>query len=162
MHNAYISLGSNLNEPIKQVQYALKKIASLADTFLIKVSHFYWSESLLQGQPRYCNAVAQIQTLLAPEFLLNELQKIEFQQGRLRTEKWQARIIDLDILLYENKIINSNRLQIPHPELLHRNFCLYPLAELIPNLTLPKCNKPLAEMLNPLLPEGLEIISEVQ
>lgn len=141
MITAYIGLGSNLNDPSQQVKTAIDALKNLPCTRFIQQSSLYWSESLLPGQPRYCNAVAALDTLLSPESLLDELQAIENQQGRVRHEKWGPRTIDLDILLFGSEVIVTDRLIIPHPELSHRDFCLIPLKEIAPALILPSLNK---------------------
>lgn len=155
---AYIGLGSNLDDPVKQIKAALAMLQVLPLSHSLHHSCLYWSESLLPGQARYCNAVAEIKTGLTPEQLLDSLQMIEFQQGRVRAEKWGPRVIDLDILLYAQQIICTERLVIPHPELVHRDFWLYPLAELKADLMIPGSHLPLARMVADELPIGLEII----
>lgn len=133
----YIGLGSNLANPIAQLQTALTTLASSPNIALIKQSSFYQSDSLLDGQPQYINAVAQIETTLSPEHLLDALQQIEQQQGRERKERWGARTLDLDIILYSNLQINTNRLTIPHSQLALRSFVLVPLLEIAPDIALP-------------------------
>ncbi len=156
---AYLGLGSNINNPISQVKIALARLAELTVIQLMRHSHLYWSDSLLPGQARYCNAVAEIATELSAEQLLTVLQTLEQQQGRVRDKKWGPRIIDLDIILYAEQIIQSERLQIPHPELLNRDFWLYPLAELNAELFLPKFAVPLRDHIAISLPTSLERIS---
>lgn len=134
---AYIGLGSNLANPIAQLQTALTTLASSPNIALINQSSFYQSDSLLDGQPQYINAVAQIETTLSPEHLLDALQQIEQQQGRERKERWGARTLDLDIILYSNLQINTNRLTIPHSQLALRSFVLVPLLEIAPDIALP-------------------------
>ena len=84
-----------------------------------------------QDQPDYINAVVEVSTALAAEQLLDELQKIEQEQGRVRKERWGARTLDLDILLYGNEVINTERLIVPHSGISERNFVLYPLRDLV-------------------------------
>jgi 2-amino-4-hydroxy-6-hydroxymethyldihydropteridine diphosphokinase len=158
MITAYIGLGSNVDNPIKQIKAALVTLNHLPSSRLLRHSRLYWSESLLLGQARYCNAVAEIITRLTAVELLDELQLRELQQGRVRTEKWEPRIIDLDIILYATQIINTARLQVPHSELMKRDFWLYPLAELTADLVLPGSEIPLGEKLSNELPIGLEVI----
>jgi len=137
-HRAYIGLGSNLQNPIQQLQQALISLKALPQTQLACVSSFYRSAPLGPAdQPDYCNAVAALDTALAPLALLNALQSIEQAQGRLRGERWGARTLDLDILLFGGQIIESERLSVPHPQMQHRAFVLWPLAEIAPNLVLP-------------------------
>ncbi|MGH8464950.1 MAG: 2-amino-4-hydroxy-6-hydroxymethyldihydropteridine diphosphokinase, partial [Pseudomonas sp.] len=100
MERVYIGLGSNLDEPQAQLHSALNALRQLPDTQVTAVSAFYGSESLSPGQPRYTNAVAALETGLAPLALLDSLQAIEAAQGRERKERWGPRTLDLDILLY--------------------------------------------------------------
>ncbi|OOF65803.1 2-amino-4-hydroxy-6-hydroxymethyldihydropteridine diphosphokinase [Rodentibacter sp. Ppn85] len=134
----YIALGSNLNTPIAQLNSALNTIENLPQTKLLAVSSFYQSKPLgPQDQPDYVNAVAKIETSLSPLSLLDELQRIENEQGRVRLRRWGERTLDLDILLYGNEIIQNERLTIPHYDMHNREFVVVPLMEISPNLTLP-------------------------
>lgn len=135
----YIALGSNLDNPAKQIQTALSALKKLPNSTWIKASSLYLTEPVSTiPQPDYINAVAMIKTELNPTELLHQLQAIEMAQGRLRNPlKDAARVIDLDILLYGNEIIATPDLQIPHPRLQERLFALLPLKEIAANLTLP-------------------------
>ncbi|AIR88183.1 2-amino-4-hydroxy-6-hydroxymethyldihydropteridine diphosphokinase [Pseudomonas cremoricolorata] len=128
----HIGLGSNLAEPAEQLRSALQAMAQIARTELVGTSAFYTSDSLLPGQPRYTNAVAALDTGLEPLALLDALQAIENQHGRVRAERWGPRTLDLDILLFGEQLIDIPRLQVPHTQLHLRAFVLYPLAELVP------------------------------
>lgn len=134
---AYIGLGSNLAEPAAQLRNALAAMQQLPGSRLAAASSFYVSDSLLPGQPRYTNAVAALDTDLAPLELLDALQAIELDQGRERLERWGPRTLDLDILLFGEHLIDVPRLQVPHYHMQARAFVLYPLAELAPDLQLP-------------------------
>ena len=135
----YIGLGANLNQPVQQLQQAIKALQQLPDSELIAVSSLYGSKPMgPQDQPDYVNAVAALDTALEAEALLDALQQIEQLHGRQRkAERWGPRTLDLDILLYGDDIINSERLTVPHYGLKQREFVLYPLAEIAPNLRLP-------------------------
>lgn len=128
----YIGLGSNLAEPAEQLRSALQAMAQIDQTEMLGSSAFYASDSLLPGQPRYTNAVAALDTRLEPLALLDALQAIENQHGRVRAERWGPRTLDLDILLFGQQRIDTPRLQVPHTQLHLRAFVLYPLAELLP------------------------------
>ncbi|BBP67063.1 2-amino-4-hydroxy-6-hydroxymethyldihydropteridine diphosphokinase [Pseudomonas sp. Cab53] len=132
MERVYIGMGSNLAEPAEQLRSALQALAQLPDTELAGVSSFYQSDSLLPGQPRYTNAVAALDSRLAPLDLLDALQTIETGQGRERLERWGPRTLDLDILLFGDRLIDEPRLKVPHYHMQARAFVLYPLAELAP------------------------------
>ena len=134
-YSAYIGLGSNLQEPKKQLQQALVALATLDGVKVIKVSSFYQSEPYGEvEQDDFINAAAALLTTLSPEGLLNKMLEIEVKQGRVRTEHWGPRCIDLDLLAYSAKQIESNFLKLPHPEITKREFVLLPLAEIAPEL----------------------------
>ncbi|WP_434655629.1 2-amino-4-hydroxy-6-hydroxymethyldihydropteridine diphosphokinase [Pseudomonas sp. R3-56] len=132
MERIYIGMGSNLAEPAEQLRSAVEALARLPETRLAGVSAFYQSDSLLPGQPRYTNAVAALDSNLAPLDLLDALQAIETGQGRERLERWGPRTLDLDILLFGDHLIDEPRLEVPHYHMHARAFVLYPLAELAP------------------------------
>ena len=129
---AYIGLGSNLQQPIEQVKRALQKLAKIPHTRLIRVSPLYSSTPLGPAdQPDYINAVAALATMLSASELLDALQAIEQQQGRVREgERWGPRTLVLDLLLYGDQQIQTKRLTVPHPGLGERNFVLYPLHDI--------------------------------
>ncbi|SDZ98078.1 2-amino-4-hydroxy-6-hydroxymethyldihydropteridine diphosphokinase [Alkalimonas amylolytica] len=135
----FIGLGANLNEPVAQLQRAIAALAGLPASKLGQVSSLYASRPMgPQDQPDYVNAVAELHTELAPLQLLDALQQIEQQQGRLRkAERWGPRTLDLDLLLYGNEQLNSERLTVPHYGLAEREFVLYPLQEIAADLQLP-------------------------
>jgi len=155
MERAYIGLGSNLAEPAEQLRQALAALQQLPRTCLAAVSSFYVSDSLLPGQPRYSNAVAALDTELQPLQLLDALQAIELDQGRERVERWGPRTLDLDILLFGQRLIDEPRLHVPHYQMHLRAFVLYPLAEIAADLELPD-GRPLGELLATCPFEGLE------
>lgn len=139
-HAVYLGLGANLGEPIQQLQWAVQQLQQLADCQLTAVSRLYGSKPALgspQNQPDYVNAVALIQTPLTPETLLAALQQIEQLAGRIRFERWGARTLDLDILLYDQQVIDTEQLIVPHKELVNRCFVTLPLLDINPTLTLP-------------------------
>lgn len=137
-HSAYIGLGSNLNEPAKQLQHALTALSAHNKITQIECSPWYQSRAIgPDNQPDYINAVARIETVLTPEALLATMQAIENAQGRTREIRWGARTLDLDLLLYDQLSLQSKTLTIPHPELRNRSFVLKPLIDLAPALCLP-------------------------
>lgn len=139
MYKVFIGIGSNLIEPAKQIQRAVDSLKKIRSTRLLTVSSLYCSKPMgPQDQPDYMNAVACLQTTLKPLVLLDELQAIETLAGRIRKdERWGARVLDLDMLLYDNEIINSERLIVPHYGMKVREFVIYPLVEIAPELILP-------------------------
>ncbi|KIP90475.1 MULTISPECIES: 2-amino-4-hydroxy-6-hydroxymethyldihydropteridine diphosphokinase [Pseudomonas] len=155
MERVHIGLGSNLAEPAEQLRQALAALEHLPDTRLAAVSSFYVSDSLLPGQPRYTNAVAALDTDLQPLQLLDALQAIERGQGRERHERWGPRTLDLDILLFGERLIDEPRLRVPHYHMHARAFVLYPLAEIAAGLELPD-GRSLGALLAACPFEGLE------
>ena len=139
MTHVYIGLGSNLDNPAAQISKAISRLENLPATDFIKCSTYYQSKPVgPQNQPDYVNAVAMLDTDLEALNLLDHLHAIEDQQGRVRgRERWGPRILDLDLLLYGDEQINKNRLIVPHPEMHKRDFVLYPLSEIAPDLEIP-------------------------
>ena len=156
MNVVYIGLGSNLGQPVAQLQQALSALAELPQSQLVCCSSFYGSRPMgPQNQPDYVNAVAEMHSSLEPIALLDALQGIEQQHGRLRKgERWGARTLDLDILLYGQHVIRSERLQVPHYGIAEREFVLYPLAEIAPDLVIPPA-QPLQALLSQVSLNGL-------
>lgn len=149
MERAYIGLGSNLAEPRQQLRGAIDALADIAHSKLAAVSSLYLSDPLgPSDQPRYNNAVAALDTALPPLELLDALQAIEQAHGRERkAERWGPRTLDLDILLYGDRLIDEPRLKIPHYHLHARAFVLYPLSDIAPqDLRLPD-GRTLSELL---------------
>jgi len=136
---AYIGLGSNLSDPEAQVRGALRALASLPQTCLVLVSRLYGSRPMgPPGQPQFVNAVAGVLTQLPAAGLLRELQAQELRAGRPAVhEHWGPRIIDLDLLIFGAAQSSSTDLVLPHPGVVARNFVLYPLAEIAPDLEVP-------------------------
>jgi 2-amino-4-hydroxy-6-hydroxymethyldihydropteridine diphosphokinase len=138
MPRCYIALGSNLSDPLQQLNSALPKLADLAGTQLATVSPWYCSKAVGPGQqPDYLNGVAELHTQLDAHSLLQGLHEIEASQQRQRIEHWGPRTLDLDLLLYGNDVIEDEILTVPHPRMLERNFVLYPLYNIAPDLRLP-------------------------
>lgn len=136
---AYIAIGSNLASPLEQVNAALKALGDIPESHILTVSSFYRTPPLgPQDQPDYLNAAVALETTLAPEELLNHTQQIELQQGRVRkAERWGPRTLDLDIMLFGNETINTERLTVPHYDMKNRGFMLWPLFEIAPELVFP-------------------------
>jgi len=146
---AAIGLGSNQGDSLKILSGALHRLNPVAR------SDLYQSTAWGPPQPDYYNLVAIIETPLAPELLLDELLTIERQWGRVRRQRWGPRTLDLDILLYEEIILTTPRLMVPHPHLLERNFALLPLAKLAPHWLHPVAQQSLAVLAARLNREGL-------
>lgn len=156
MVTAYIGLGSNLAEPVLQIRRALAALEQLPESVLRHCSSLYLSPPMGPAdQPDYVNAVAALETTLPPLDLLTRLQRIEQAQGRTRSVHWGPRTLDLDLLLYGDRIIEDERLRVPHPGLPERAFVLYPLQEIAPDLELPGLG-PLAALLANCPMDGLK------
>lgn len=155
----YIGLGSNIEQPKKQILQALKSLADLENSSLVQSSSLYLSKPHgPQDQPDFINAVAKITTSFEPLELLDRLQAIEQSQNRVKTRLWGERTIDLDILLYAQKELVTERLCIPHKQMLQREFVLIPLLEIEPLICLPN-GEALSEYAKK-LNAGLEKISQ--
>ncbi|WP_281559579.1 2-amino-4-hydroxy-6-hydroxymethyldihydropteridine diphosphokinase [Thalassomonas sp. RHCl1] len=161
-HTAYIGLGSNLSDPEQQIRQAVIAIAGIADSSIIRISSLYFSKPMgPQDQPDYMNAVLALTTRLAPLALLDALQDIENKAGRIRKDnRWGARVLDLDILLFDQETIDNERLTVPHYGMKEREFVLLPLAEVAPSLVLP-CGESVLELSKNINPNGLKIHSKL-
>ena len=136
----YIGIGSNLSRPAEQVCRARKALAGMPKTRVLGFSPLYRNPALGRPgeQPDYVNAVAAIETGLAPHELLDALQAIEANQGRLRgSVRWEPRTLDLDLLVYGDRAIHDQRLTVPHPHMRERAFVLKPLLDVAPDLDIP-------------------------
>lgn len=132
MTKTYIGLGSNLGDSEQILREAVAKLRTLG---VVAVSKLYQSPPMgPQDQPHYYNAVAQLNTHLEPLALLDELQRIENEAGRVRLRRWGERTLDLDLLLYAEKNIINERLTVPHIGILERDFVVIPLLDLDPEL----------------------------
>ena len=162
MITLYIGLGSNLSDPEQQIRNAVKQLTNIPNTALVQTSSLYSSRPMgPQDQPNYMNAVAELLSTLSALELLEQLQSIESQFGRVRQgNRWGARVLDLDILLYGDQRINSQRLTIPHYGMKEREFVLVPLAEITKNLILP-CGENVTELVEQIPMNDLKIHSEL-
>lgn len=136
---AYVALGSNLDQPVTQIERAFAVLASLQHCRLIARSRLYRTQPLgPQDQPEFINAAAGLLTTLTPRQLLVELKRLERELGRAHpVVRWGPRLIDLDLLVHADARISESDLTVPHPGLPERNFVLYPLRDLAPELLVP-------------------------
>jgi 2-amino-4-hydroxy-6-hydroxymethyldihydropteridine diphosphokinase len=147
-HQVYIGIGSNLGNKKENYLEALARIAKIPKTRITRESSLYESEPLGDSKEWYVNGVIQIETDLGPEMLLKKCKNIERAMGRKRVrKKWGARVIDLDILLYDAGIVDKGNLKIPHPEMHHRKFVIIPLSEIAPQLVHPVLGMTISELL---------------
>jgi 2-amino-4-hydroxy-6-hydroxymethyldihydropteridine diphosphokinase len=155
MKGVFIGLGSNLADPITQIESAITALNDYDEITVVARSSLYSSPPMgPQDQPDYINAVIEIETTLFAHHLLDALQDIEQQQGRVRKRHWGERTIDLDLLVYGNNVLDDERLQVPHPGITVRSFVLYPLAEIATNITIPTMGK-IEQLLNNCPRDGL-------
>src|SRR5210317_19898 len=160
MHTVYLGLGSNQSDPINQIKNATKLIEKIETSKIIKKSSLY--ESLPVGyldQPNFINQVISLQTSLSPAELFERFQQIEFQLKRVKKIVNGPRTIDIDILLFNQEIILTKDLTIPHPRMLDRAFVMIPLLEIEPNILVPKISN-LKEILGKLDKKTLTKIND--
>lgn len=154
---AFIGIGSNLGSPAKNCEKAIGLLHALPEIEIVSKSNLYTSEPVGQiEQNWFVNATVAIKTSLVPEALLNAILKIEKALGRIRSEKWGPRIIDLDILAYEDRVYHSASLTLPHPEMAKRRFVLLPLSEFAGDYIHPVENKTIYDLLKE-LPESPQV-----
>ncbi|MBN1517162.1 2-amino-4-hydroxy-6-hydroxymethyldihydropteridine diphosphokinase [Candidatus Sumerlaeota bacterium] len=148
-HTIYIGLGSNLDDPKAQVLRAVELLRGEKSFTRVTLSPLYHAPAWgVVNQPPFINAAARAHTVLEPEDVLDLLLGIEREMGRKRSAKWGPRCIDLDLLLYDDCIVSTERLIVPHPLLVERAFALKPLLDLSSRLKHPHTGRPLAEYLN--------------
>ena len=147
MIDAYIALGSNLGDRMGNLAQAVELLSREPGFLLRRISRAYETEPVGPPQPRYLNAVVELATLLSPRTTLQKLLAVEEQMGRVRREKWGAREIDVDLLLYGDRVLEGPP-HVPHPRLHERSFVLAPLAELASEVTHPALQLTVAELLS--------------
>ena len=147
-HNAFIAIGSNLGTPKENCIEAIDIISSNPDIKITSKSSFYQTAPVGNTEQNwFINSVIKISTQLNPDILLAVLLEIESKMGRIRKEKWGPRIIDLDLLFYDNLVIKQKDLTLPHPEIQKRNFVLQPLNEIEENFIHPSLRKSISTLL---------------
>ncbi|MCK5578314.1 MAG: 2-amino-4-hydroxy-6-hydroxymethyldihydropteridine diphosphokinase, partial [Planctomycetes bacterium] len=138
LSTAYVGLGSNLKDKTSNLKQAIKNINDLPAVRVTRQSRFYrTAPEGLTDQPDFLNAALEVKTSLTPRSLLKALLKLERKMGRVRTKRWGPRLIDLDLLFYDNVIMSLKKLVLPHPRLTQRRFVLRPLTEIAPRLKHP-------------------------
>ncbi|HEX6827859.1 MAG TPA: 2-amino-4-hydroxy-6-hydroxymethyldihydropteridine diphosphokinase [Burkholderiales bacterium] len=157
---AFVGLGANLGDPVSQLRHALAELGALPGTRLVARSSLYRSAPVGVGpQPEFANAVAEIETELAPRQLLEALLEIERRHGRVRDVPNSPRTLDLDVLLYEDLVCHEHGLTIPHPRMHERGFVLHPLLEIAPGCVIPG-RGPAAEFAAAVAGQAVEKIAE--
>ncbi len=131
MSRAFIGVGSNVGDTEETIKEALHMLDTHPEIRVAAVSSLYLTEPVgYENQPWFSNCVAEVETVLSPESLLDVLQEIENNLGRTRTIRWGPRTLDLDILLFDKLTIDSERLMVPHPRMKERAFVMVPLVEI--------------------------------
>jgi 2-amino-4-hydroxy-6-hydroxymethyldihydropteridine diphosphokinase len=148
-HRVHLGIGSNLGDRRANTAEAIEKVSALPDTRVVRASSLYESEPLGNAKTWFVNSVIEVETELGPEALLRKLKAIEEAMGRKRVKgkRWGSRIIDLDILLFDQDVVDKRTLKIPHPEMHKRRFVLLPLAELAPQVVHPQLGQTVSTML---------------
>lgn len=156
---AYVGLGSNLQQPARQITAAFEHLARIPDTRLARRSRLFrtppWGDT---AQPEFVNAVAELETGLSAAQLLQALQSIERDAGRERVRKWGPRVLDLDLLLHGDDCFDAGALRVPHPHLHERAFVLVPLAELAPDLVVPGIARRVRDLLEAVDRDGVQAL----
>ena len=153
---AYVGVGSNLGDRWGHLAHAARELRAAPRVALVTASRVWDAAPLGPPQPRYLNAVLELETELPPLDLLDVLQEVERTGGRVRTAvRWSARTLDLDLLLYGDAVVRQPRLVVPHPDLVARRFVLAPLAELCPERVVPGTGRTVAQLLARLPPEDV-------
>ena len=135
---AYLALGANLGDPVAQIADAIRRLGQVPGLRPRRRARLYGSTPVgPQDQPNFVNTALEIETALAPLDLLDAAQRVEDAMGRVRTQRWGPRVIDIDVALYADVTWSDDRLVVPHPELCRRSFVLRPLADLCPELGVP-------------------------
>jgi 2-amino-4-hydroxy-6-hydroxymethyldihydropteridine diphosphokinase len=150
-HQAYIGFGSNLGNRLNNCRNAIGALGALPLCSLLKTSSFYETSPVgLVEQPSFINGVVLLETSEDAHWLLRQMMEIENIFGRIRALKWGPRSIDLDLLFFDDQIINTAELSVPHPFLHERRFVLEPLNEVAPSLRHPSLGKSVADLLHDL------------
>lgn len=158
-HEVYLALGSNLGDRAENIRSALNVLNERADVDVLARSSLYETEPVgVTEQAKFINAATRIRTSLSPRALLKLVKSMEKALGRVKTVRWGPRIIDIDILLYDDLILSERSLKIPHPEMKERPFVMVPLSEIGHDVVHPLTGKTISEMVSGL--SGLECIKK--
>lgn len=158
MTKCAVGLGSNLGNSLNTLESSLQLLDEIPGINLIATSSWYRTKPVGPPQPDYLNGCAVLEVQQTPEEFLVLLQAVELQFGRVRTERWGARTLDLDLLLYDELVLNTPKLQIPHPRMRERAFVLVPLAEIAADWIEPRSGKAIAQLVKEVDCTGVKLI----
>jgi len=147
MERVFIGLGSNLGDRKKNIENSVDLLVGTKKTNLLKRASYYETEPVGPNQPWFINTAIKVETNLSPEGLLDSCKAVERRIGRFDTTHWGPRLVDLDLLLFGDRVLNTERLEVPHPQMEKREFVLRPVIELEPELIHPELDLPLKELL---------------
>jgi len=148
MSRVFVGIGSNEGDRLEHISRAIQQLSNTPGIQVSRMATIYDTEPLGPPQPEYLNTVIEMDTTLSPQQLLDALKLLERQLGRVpSTQRWSPRVIDLDVLLYDDRILSEPALTIPHPRMHERRFVLEPLAQLAPTLVHPILHKTVEELL---------------
>jgi 2-amino-4-hydroxy-6-hydroxymethyldihydropteridine diphosphokinase len=156
---AFVGVGSNLGDRWAHLGAAARALRAAPGVAVVRASGVWDTEPVGPPQPRYLNAVLELETTRTPELLLALLQEVERGAGRRREVRWGARTLDLDLLLFGDRVVHRLGLQVPHPELAHRRFVLVPLAELAGGRVVPGTGATVGDLLEAAPPLSLVRVS---
>ena len=155
-----IALGSNLGDSLAILEAAIETLDRIPGIKVILVSSWYQTKAIGPPQPDYVNGCILVQVEQEPHSLLEILSNIEKQFGRIRQQKWGPRTLDLDLLLYDDLILETSTLQIPHPRMRERAFVLAPLAEIVPRWVEPVSGKTIEELVKAVDCAGVNLLMD--
>ncbi len=153
---AYVAVGSNLGDRWQRLASAARALRAVPDIAVIRASRVYDTAPVGPPQPRYLNAVLELETTRTPRALLQVLQATERSAGRTRHVHWGARTLDLDLLLHGGLVVREPGLTVPHPEIGNRRFVLAPLADLVPDIVVPDIGRTVRQLLEAAPPLDLQ------
>ncbi len=160
MHTIYLALGSNMGERKENIKKAILFVSDKVQ--ILKTAHLYESKAVgYEDQPNFLNTVVEGETALLPEDLLNFIKEVEKKVGRVETFHWGPRVIDIDIIFYDDLIFKNEILEIPHKEIPERDFVLVPLCEIAPDLVHPVLKKTIKALAESMTEAEMSILAKI-